>query len=121
MSTYAADWNELFFRQSGWFGGDGIFGIPLDGKEYVPAEPQTKTLFIFSDSVIGKTKDGKVKKGDFKMIHNLVALLEGKRIRRRKVFNSTGPRTKRAPPRRSLYLRRPTPYSANITGWATAL
>ncbi|MCB0551138.1 MAG: DUF4185 domain-containing protein [Phaeodactylibacter sp.] len=77
MSTYAADWNELFFRQSGWFGGDGIFGIPLDGKEYVPAGPQTKTLFIFSDSVIGKTKDGKVKKGDFKMIHNLVALLEG--------------------------------------------
>lgn len=78
ISAYAADWNELFFRQSGWFGGDGIFGIPLDGKEFVPAGPQTRTLFIFSDSVIGETKDGKVKKGGFKMIHNLVALLEGR-------------------------------------------
>ena len=31
-------------------------------KGYVPAGPQTKTLFIFSDSVIGKTKDSKVKR-----------------------------------------------------------
>ncbi len=77
MSTYASDWNALFHRQSGWFGGDGIFGIPMDGKEFVPAGPQTRTLFVFSDSVIGETKGGKVKKGDFKMIHNLVAFLEG--------------------------------------------
>ena len=77
LSSYAADWNRLFFRSSGWFGGDGIFGIPLDGKEFVPAGPQTRTLFIFSDSVIGNTKDGKVGSGDFKMIHNLVAYLDG--------------------------------------------
>ncbi|MCB0565466.1 MAG: hypothetical protein KDD01_13920 [Phaeodactylibacter sp.] len=78
LSTYASDWNELFFRNSGWFGGDGIFAIPLDGREFVPAGPQTRTLFIFSDSVIGDTENGTVKKGGFKMIHNLVAVLEGK-------------------------------------------
>ena len=78
LSTYASDWNELFFRNSGWFGGDGIFAIPLDGREFVPANPQTRTLFIFSDSVIGDTENGTVKKGGFKMIHNLVAVLEGK-------------------------------------------
>ena len=77
LSSYATDCNELFFRTSGWFGGDGIFGIPLDGREFVEAGPQTRTLFIFSDSVVGKTKDGKVKSGDYKMIHNLVAYLDG--------------------------------------------
>lgn len=77
LSASAEDWNNLFFRTSGWFGGDGIFAIPLDGKEFVPAGRDTRTLFVFSDSVIGQTRDGKTGSGDFKMIHNLVAYLEG--------------------------------------------
>jgi hypothetical protein len=31
------EWTELLKRKSGWFGGDGIFTIPLNGKEYIYA------------------------------------------------------------------------------------
>ncbi|MCB9263965.1 MAG: hypothetical protein H6558_02955 [Lewinellaceae bacterium] len=52
--------------------------FPWMAKSLCPPVPQTRTLFIFSDSVIGNTENGKVKKGGFKMIHNLVVFLEGK-------------------------------------------
>ncbi|RZK61435.1 MAG: hypothetical protein EOO85_33435 [Pedobacter sp.] len=29
----ASDWTNLFYRSSGWFGGDGIYSIPLNGQE----------------------------------------------------------------------------------------
>ena len=73
----AADWSALFTRNNGWFGGDGIYTIPLNGIESKTAGKKDKTLFIFSDSMIGEIADGKIKPGA-KMIHNSVAILEGK-------------------------------------------
>lgn len=71
----APEWSALFTRTSGWFGGDGIFSIPLNGAEDNSSAAE-KTLFIFSDSMIGEIRDGKLQPGS-KMIHNSVALLRG--------------------------------------------
>ncbi|MFD2145327.1 hypothetical protein [Mucilaginibacter antarcticus] len=71
----APDWTNALIRQSGWFGGDGIFTIPMDGIEHRAA--RGKVLFIFSDSMIGGINDGKLKPGST-MIHNAVAILDGK-------------------------------------------
>jgi hypothetical protein len=73
--TAAPEWSNLFKRTDGWFGGDGIYSIPLNGKESSPPKAK-KTLLIFSDSMIGKVSDGKMQKGA-KMIHNSVAILDG--------------------------------------------
>ena len=71
------DWSQLFIRQSGWFGGDGIFGIPMDGREYYPATEETVTLFTFGDTMIGE-HDGKTLDPDrFYMVNNSVGILEG--------------------------------------------
>lgn len=67
----AADWTALFKRDSGWFGGDGIFSVP------VPlSETDTATLFWFSDSMIGDIVAGRLTPG-YAMVHNSVALLGG--------------------------------------------
>lgn len=72
----AADWTALFNRTSGWFGGDGIFAIPLDAKENQQATASSETLFIFSDTMIGNIKDGKLQEGS-SMVNNSVAYLKG--------------------------------------------
>ncbi|HKG06217.1 MAG TPA: DUF4185 domain-containing protein [Pedobacter sp.] len=77
----APEWSAMFTRDSGWFGGDGIFSIPLDGVEAnisskVKKTTAARTLFVFSDSMIGELKDGKLQPGS-KMIHNATALLTG--------------------------------------------
>ncbi|MBE8713876.1 DUF4185 domain-containing protein [Sphingobacterium hungaricum] len=69
----ATDWTSLFQRTHGWYGGDGIYSIPLNGIEHHPSAGET--LFIFSDSMIGEIEDGKIKPGS-KMIHNAIAILE---------------------------------------------
>lgn len=70
-------WDKLLTRNSGWFGGDGIFAIPMDGAEYRRANSKTKTLFLFSDSIIADTVGETIQRKDFKMVHNCVAYLEG--------------------------------------------
>ena len=70
----APEWNNLFTRKSGWFGGDGIYSIPLNGVEKNGSKSR-KTLFIFSDSMIGNIKEGKIEHSV--MIHNSTAILQG--------------------------------------------
>ena len=77
LVTADAAWDKLLTRNSGWFGGDGIFAIPMDGAEFTPATDKTKTMFIFSDSVVADTVGGTIEKKDFKMVHNCVAYLDG--------------------------------------------
>ncbi|GAA3987539.1 hypothetical protein [Mucilaginibacter dorajii] len=72
----APEWNALLKRQAGWFGGDGIYSIPLNGVENKPARANDQVLFIFSDSMIGKLENGTMAPG-YKMIHNTVAYLKG--------------------------------------------
>jgi hypothetical protein len=69
-------WTGLLKRYSGWFGGDGIYTIPLSGVEAGQAKKNDKTLIIFSDTMIGEVTDSTMKPG-YKMIHNSVALLKG--------------------------------------------
>lgn len=72
----AADWNDLFIRNNGWFGGDGIFTLPLDGLDSVNTAAESQTLVLFSDSLIGEIKDKKVD-STFQMINNSVAMIKG--------------------------------------------
>src|SRR5690606_27007238 len=71
----APEWTALFRRSMGWFGGDGIFAIPLDGKEQAPID-QTKNLVIFSDTMIGEIKADSSLSGTA-MVNNSVAYLQG--------------------------------------------
>lgn len=72
----APEWSALFKRNSGWFGADGIYTIPITGKEHAPATKKQQILFIFSDTMIGEVTDSTIS-GGYKMIHNSVAYLNG--------------------------------------------
>lgn len=71
-------WNGLFHRNKGWFGGDGIFGIPLDGKEFITSTDSTITLFTFGDTMIGNHDDKRIATEDFTMINNSIGFLKGR-------------------------------------------
>ena len=72
----APEWTALFKRNSGWFGADGIFAIPKNGVDAPGTAKSTETMFLFSDTMIGDIKDGKLNPG-YTMINNSVALLKG--------------------------------------------
>jgi len=74
-SEPALEWTALMERTSGWFGADGIFSIPLDGRESQQVEGK-KTLFIFSDTYIGEVENKVPKPGNV-MVNNSTAWLLG--------------------------------------------
>jgi len=71
----APEWTALMERTSGWFGADGIFSIPLDGKEEQGVADK-KTLFIFSDTYIGEVVNNVPKPGNV-MVNNSTAWMTG--------------------------------------------
>jgi hypothetical protein len=71
----APEWTALFKRDSGWFGGDGIFALPLNGKEDTSPTDTTINLIWFSDTMIGEVENNTPKSST--MIHNSLALLRG--------------------------------------------
>ncbi len=73
----APEWTGLFYRKSGWFGGDGIFSIPLDGVDTY--HPDKEVLLIFSDTYIGEVIDNKPAPGDT-MVNNSVAIYKGAEV-----------------------------------------
>ncbi|MEO6818493.1 MAG: DUF4185 domain-containing protein [Ginsengibacter sp.] len=70
----APDWTNLFKRTSGWLGGDGIYAIPQSGIDSDTAKGETTILF--SDSMFGDIKNGKLKPGAT-LINNSVGILTG--------------------------------------------
>jgi hypothetical protein len=62
----APEWDALFQRESGWVGADGAYSVPLT---------KDTTLWLFSDTLVGKIKDGK--RVDTCMINNSIALQRG--------------------------------------------
>lgn len=72
----APEWTKLFHRESGWIGADGIYSIPLNGREHGGNSDSIKTLFIFSDTIYG-VADEKDEESGFHMINNSYAILEG--------------------------------------------
>ena len=74
-SEAAPEWTSLMERTSGWFAADGIFTIPLDGREDQGVKGK-KTLFIFSDTYIGEVENNIPKPGNV-MVNNTTAWLSG--------------------------------------------
>lgn len=72
----ALQWSALFKRNSGWFGGDGIFAIPQNGIEAPGSASATQTIFLFSDTMIGEITEDGLQEG-FSMVNNSVAYLQG--------------------------------------------
>ena len=73
----APEWSALFHRTTGWFGADGIFTIPASGVDaHGSAGEATRTLMLFSDTVIG-TVEADSLPGGFSMVNNSVAYLQG--------------------------------------------
>ncbi len=73
----ASQWTEMFNRKSGWFGADGIFAIPLNGKDNEPAGDTAVTMLIFSDTMIGEIVNDTLQPGAV-MVNNTVAYLRGR-------------------------------------------
>ncbi len=69
----APEWTALFNRGDGWFGGDGIFAIPLNG---VDAGESDSVLFVFSDTMFGQIENGTLKPG-YTMVNNSIMYLKG--------------------------------------------
>ncbi|WP_143962793.1 DUF4185 domain-containing protein [Litoribacter populi] len=72
----APEWSELFNRNSGWFGGDGIFAIPMNGVDSAGAAADNTTMILFSDTLIGEIEDGELD-SSYVMINNSIAMLKG--------------------------------------------
>jgi hypothetical protein len=70
----APEWTSLFVRNSGWFGADGIYSIPLNGNDK-PGN-HTKTLLIFSDTMIGDVVNDIPQPG-YVLVHNTCAYVDG--------------------------------------------
>lgn len=68
----ASEWTDAFKRDSGWFGGDGIFSIPYFGDS-------DSILFVFSDTMVGEIKDKDSLQPGSKMIHNSLAFFDRKK------------------------------------------
>ena len=80
----APEWSALFHRNSGWFGGDGLFAIPLDGRDNQATGPATETMLLFSDSMIGEISGDTLQAGAM-MVNNTVAYLKGSEPRKEKI------------------------------------
>jgi len=74
-SEPAPEWTALMERSSGWFAADGIFTIPLDGREEQQVKGK-KTLFIFSDTYVGEVENNVPKPGNV-MVNNSTAWMKG--------------------------------------------
>lgn len=75
----APEWSALFNRTSGWFGADGTYSIPLNisERDNTTAKTTTKTIFLFSNSLIGEISDGRID-SNINFINNSAAYLTGK-------------------------------------------
>src|SRR5687767_5898304 len=71
----APEWTSLFKRNSGWFGGDGIFAVTRDGKEAHGSSANSETFIWFSDTMIGEIDDDSLQPG-WTMINNSMAVLK---------------------------------------------
>lgn len=72
----APEWDALFKRKAGWFGGDGIFALTRDGREKEGAATSSEALIWFSDSLLGEIKEDSLQPG-WVMINNSMAVLKG--------------------------------------------
>ncbi|HEY6739522.1 MAG TPA: discoidin domain-containing protein [Actinopolymorphaceae bacterium] len=79
-ATRADEWTQLFDRRSGWLGADGIFSVPLDGKDGVgDATASSRTMFVFSDTRVGTADPIDLTYDQTGFLNNSSAVLTGER------------------------------------------
>ncbi|QNL51739.1 DUF4185 domain-containing protein [Olivibacter sp. SDN3] len=76
IAESSPEWSNLLLNKKGWIGADGIYCVPLNGVERPGEAQQTKTLFWFSDTIIGDIEDDSLQQG-WEMVHNSIAYLTG--------------------------------------------
>ncbi len=78
--TPADDWTALFDRAgtTGWLAADGIYSVALNGGDALSsATASTKTLFFFSDTILGTAaSSGKISRY-YGMANHTAAVLDG--------------------------------------------
>lgn len=79
IAKSATEWTELFNRTEGWIGGDGIFSANLDGsiREGIETRPNQRTLFVFSDTLVGRVDLKTGRQSNVRMPNHSFALLDG--------------------------------------------
>jgi hypothetical protein len=73
----APAWTDLFDRESGWTGADGVYSIPLSGDGRPCAGIRARTWFTFGDSFIGEVDELGNRLPGTVMVRNTQALLAG--------------------------------------------
>ncbi|MFT3701832.1 MAG: DUF4185 domain-containing protein [Agriterribacter sp.] len=71
----APEWNDLFTKNHGWFGGDGMFCTRWNGNEQQGNLSKDSVLIWFSDTMIGDIINDSLQDG-FLMINNSIAVLK---------------------------------------------
>ncbi|MDR3111152.1 MAG: DUF4185 domain-containing protein [Planctomycetaceae bacterium] len=79
IAVPANDWTALLDQRDGWTGADGIFSVNLDGmiQSGFEKRPQQQTLFVFSDTILGKVDPETLERRNTKMVNHSFALLCG--------------------------------------------
>ncbi len=62
----APEWTARFEQTDGWTGGDGVYSVPL-GRD--------RTVWLFSDSWVGRVRDGR--RTDATIVNNAAAVQDG--------------------------------------------
>ncbi|MEO8398915.1 MAG: DUF4185 domain-containing protein [Ignavibacteriaceae bacterium] len=71
----AEEWDNLFDRNEGWTGADGIYSMALNGFDAPLNTSAGKQLILFSDTFIGEV-DSNNQRHNAKLINNTLALLQ---------------------------------------------
>ena len=81
----AAEWDRLFERRQGWLGADGIYTVDLNHdvrSNSAPLDAPPRTLFIFSDTISGNTKENGENYDQIFMTNHSFGLLTSKSPRK---------------------------------------
>ncbi|WP_158299622.1 discoidin domain-containing protein [Paenibacillus antri] len=73
----AHDWTGLFSSYRGWTGADGVYSIPLDGRDAPGGAADGRTLFFFSDTFVGAADPIGRMRVQAGMVNNSMAALRG--------------------------------------------
>ncbi|MGL4593595.1 MAG: hypothetical protein ACRCUY_02560 [Thermoguttaceae bacterium] len=76
----ACDWTHLFMdRKNGWTGADGIFSANIDGsiETGIEKRPNQKTIFVFSDTLVGDVDHVAKTRTNTQMVNHSFAFLHG--------------------------------------------
>jgi hypothetical protein len=71
----AEEWDNLFDRNEGWTGADGIYSIPLNEFDAPSNTPADSQLILFSDTFIGEV-DNNNQRRNTSLINNTLALMQ---------------------------------------------